>query len=77
MPQDSAFLGFHNEIRDSLNGDHINITKFESEVDSRYIQVIGDLKGLIKLAYGSCVINSYSNTGRMKVPSFRLKITNA
>jgi len=43
-------MGFHNEIRDSLNGDHISIIKFESEADSRYIQVIGDLKGLIKLA---------------------------
>jgi hypothetical protein len=50
VPQDSAFLGFHNEIRDSLNGDHLSIVKFESETDSRYRQVIGDLKGLIKLA---------------------------
>ena len=50
VPQNSAFLGFHNEIRDSLNGDHLSIVKFESETDSRYRQVVGDLKGLIKLA---------------------------
>ena len=50
VPQDSAFLGFHNEIRNSLNGDHLSIVKFESEIDSRYTQVIGDLRGLIKLA---------------------------
>jgi len=56
VPQDSAFLGFHNEIRNSLNGDHLSIVKFESETDSRYTQVIGDLRGLIKLAKAKCAI---------------------
>jgi len=50
VPQDSAFLGFHNEIRDILNGDHLSIVKFESETDSGYIRVRGELKELIKLA---------------------------
>ena len=50
VPQDSAFLWFPNEIRNSLNGDHLSIVKFESETDSRFTQVIGDLKELIKLA---------------------------
>jgi hypothetical protein len=50
VQQDSAFLGFPNEIRNPLDGDHLSIVKFESERDSRYSQVIGDLKELVKLA---------------------------
>ena len=50
VSQDSAFLGFPNEIRDVLNGDHLSIVKFESETDSGYIRVRGELKELIKLA---------------------------
>ena len=49
VPKDSASLGFHNEIRDILDGDHLSIVKFESETDSRYVKVRGELKGLIKL----------------------------
>jgi hypothetical protein len=49
VPQDSAFLGFPNEIRDILDGDHLSIVKFKSETDGRYVRVRGELKELIKL----------------------------
>ena len=49
VPQDSAFLGFPNEIRDSLNGDHLRIVKFESETDVSYVRVREELTNLIKL----------------------------
>jgi hypothetical protein len=46
----SATLGFANEIRVSLNGDHLAIVKFASREDSNYRSVSRTIANLVRIS---------------------------
>jgi len=48
VPKESATLGFPNETSFGLTGDHLTITKYNSNSDPNYTIVSGKLKTLVK-----------------------------
>jgi hypothetical protein len=48
VDQDSATLGYSNEIRVALNGDHCSIAKYSSDTDPNYRRVSGRIALIVK-----------------------------
>ena len=48
VPMRSATLGYPQEIRHGLNGDHLTIAKYKSKNDPNYVTVSEELKTLVK-----------------------------
>lgn len=48
VPKESATLGFPDEARYPLNGDHLSIVKFDSKTDQNYQKIATELYKLVQ-----------------------------